>query len=156
MTTTPRSAPPLDSRRGRLRALAGVLALTFLSLAATACDSSSGPVDDIFLLEGDLAYQGRESHNLLAMDDGIARIEVLDLQPKILDVTIPRILFIGLGLGRPNIDGECITSFTASAQRGSIFSIGLDEGIEYCVLLFDGGSLPEDAVIAYTVSVSPD
>lgn len=137
------------------RRAVGPVALLALALTIAGCDSSSGPVDDTFLFQGEVGFGTRSIHELVSMDDGIARFEVVDLRPKLIDVTLGLRLVIGVGIGRPNNEGECLTSFTTNAQEGSVFSIGLDKNITYCVLLFDPGSLPEDASIEYLVSVGP-
>jgi len=67
---------------------------------------------------------------------------------------VERQLAIGLGLGRPN-EGGCATSFSTVAVEGSSFSFGLSGSEEFCVRIFDSGQLPEDAVVAYTVTISP-
>ena len=131
----------------------GLFAVAFSALVVTACDSS-GPVDDTFLLQGEVSYRGTSTHELVSMDEGIARFEIVSLQPKLLDITGGSALRIGLGLGLPG-EEECETTFRSSAQAGSVFSLGLEEQTEYCVLLFDPGSLPEDALVEYMVSVSP-
>lgn len=130
---------------------AALLCLTTL-LGIAGCDSS-GPVADTFLIEGDLAFGGSEAHTLISDDEGIARFEIVMLRPKLVDVTIPLTLSVGFGLGRPGEEG-CETSFRANGAQGSIFSIGLERETEYCILIFDSGSLPEDALIEYLVSVT--
>lgn len=129
-------------------------ALALVSALLLACNDS-GPVDDVFLLEGRLEYQGSEVHSLVTMDEGIARFEILALTPRLLDVTLGSSIAIGLGVGRPS-GADCPTSFRTTARVGSVFSIGLEKEAEYCVEIFDPGTLPEDAQIDYTVSVSPD
>lgn len=136
----------------RRRALAATFFLA--SLAALACDGNSGPVDDTFILEGELVYQGSSSHDLTSVDEGIVRVEVLGLRPKLIQAPAGSTITVGLGLGRPG-DNGCQASFRANARVGSVFSIGLEEKTLYCVLIFDSGSLPEDATIDYTVAVSP-
>ncbi len=132
---------------------ARLCALALVAVLVMACDDS-GPVDDVFLFEGQVTYQGSQTHSLVSRDEGIARFEVLALTPRLLDVTFGANIVVGLGVGRPN-GGECATSFRANARAGTSFSIGLEEETEYCVRIFDPGTLPEDALIDYTVSVSP-
>ena len=142
-----------DSGRRASGRLAGLAVLALVALMSGACDDS-GPVEDVFLFEGELAFQGTEQHSLLSMDEGIARFEVLAITPLLFDATFGRTIRIGFGLGRPN-GADCSTSFRTNAGVGSVFSIGLEKETTYCVEIFDPGSLPEDSLVAYTVAVTP-
>ena len=123
-----------------------------ISLFLAACDDS-GPVQDVFLFEGEVGYQSAQVHSLITQDEGIARFQVLELTPRLLEIFPDSIITVGLALGRPSGD-DCAATFRANAVVGSVFSIGLEKETEYCVEIFDPGTLPEDALVAYTVSVT--
>lgn len=143
--------PPRNNGKQALTGAHVGLALV-ISLLLTACEDS-GPVEDVFLFEGEVAYQGSQIHSLVTREEGIARFRVLSLTPRLYEVSSGTTITVGLAVGRP--DGEdCAASFRANAVVGSVFSIGLEKETEYCVEIFDPGTLPEDALVAYTVSVT--
>lgn len=144
------------SADNKAAATAGAVARSALALAAllfTACDDS-GPVDDVFLFEGQVTYQGESIHSLVTREEGIATLQMVDLRPVLIDAVFSSSIVVGLGFGQPTADG-CQASFRTNARVGSVFSIGLEAETEYCLRVFDAGSLPEDALIQYTLSVSP-
>ena len=134
--------------------LARLATLALVALAVLACDDS-GPVEDVFLIEGELAYQGSVEHSLVTANDGIARIQVLELTPRLVDITVGASITIGLGVGQAAANEPCQTTFRTNARAGNVFSVGFDKDTEYCFRIFDPGTLPEDALIDYSISVSP-
>jgi len=118
--------------------------------------SSSNPVDESIFLTGTVPYQGSNWHSLLLSDSGIVEIDVLTLTPQLVDITniLNLNLFLGLGIGQPS-GGECVPTTQTAVQAGSRVVYGLSDR-EYCILLFDSGALPEDAIVQYTLEVSSD
>lgn len=136
--------------RNRLAALL-LVALVVL----TGCDgSSTDPIEAPLFFEGELAFLGSEFHNFTVVSTGTIRIEVVRLQEKVPEGAEPQGLglSIGLGLGRP-AEGRCATRYSVLASEGDLVVLGLT-GAEFCILVFDTGSLLPDQIAEYTVSVS--
>ena len=133
----------------------GSLPLIVAGLVAAGCSSPTQPLADPIAFSGQLAFEGEQVHSLTLESAGVVQIRVAELRAQLVDVTdsVP-VLTIGLGLGRPTEDG-CATSFTGAASEGSVFPFGLAGDQEFCVRLFDSGRLREDAVVAYTITVTP-
>lgn len=118
--------------------------------------SSSSPVPESIFLTGDVSYQGSNWHSLPLSNSGIVEIDVLALTPQLVDITdLPSLnLFLGLGIGQPS-GGDCTPTTQTAIQAGSRVVYGLSAK-EYCILLYDTGALPEDAIVRYTLEVSSD
>ena len=61
-------------------------------------------------------------------------------------------LAVGLGLGRP-VGELCSTRYSVLAREGDLAVFGLP-GADFCVQVFDSGTLFGEVVVEYTVSVS--
>lgn len=124
-------------------------------LLLTSCDSSS-PVPESIFLTGEVSYQGSNWHSLALSDSGIVEIDVLALTPQLVDITNnPNLnLILGLGIGQPS-ENDCVPTTQTAVRAGSRVVYGLSDK-EYCILLYDTGGLPEDAVVRYTLEVSSD
>lgn len=163
MTTKP-DRPPCErpvhllrsfgERRGRTpkRAVLRNAFLVMCGVLALGCSGSS-PTDPTqnLVLEGDLEYQGRQFHPVTPGRDGVLRIEVAELTPLLVQVgdnTAP-VLSVGVGLGRP-VEEFCVVSASFALAVGGKLSFSLNDG-EYCVQIFDTGTLPPDATIHYVV-----
>ena len=132
---------------------AAPLVAAFLLLSAC---SSSSPVSEPILFSGTVTYQGTQWHSLPLTRSGIVEINVLSLQPQLIDVTnvIELNLFLGLGIGQP-VGGLCPPTTRTTIREGDSVVYGL--GVkEYCISVFDTGALPEDATIRYTLEITSD
>lgn len=116
------------------------------------CSSPTAPVSAPIVFQGEVVFEGAGFHILVLESAGTVQIELTSLTARL--VASGSQLAIGLGLGRVSGD-ECSTTFNTTATEGNSFSFGLQEGQEYCVRVFDTGILPQDAVVAYTVTVIP-
>jgi len=132
------------------------LALLVACLLLLPSCSSSNPVDESIFLTGTVSYQGSKWHSLPLSNSGIVEIDVLTLTPQLVDITniLNLDLFLGLGIGQPSGE-DCVPTTQTAVQAGSRVVYGLSAK-EYCILLFDTGSLPEDATVQYTLEVSSD
>ena len=141
-------------RRRRLSTGAMLSSILFAACGALALGcSGSSPTDPVqnLVLEGDLEFQGRQSHPVTPGSDGVLRIEVVELTPLLVQVGV---LFdptftVGVGLGRP-VEDACAVTASFSLRVGGKLSFSLEDG-EYCVQIFDTGTLPPDATIHYIV-----
>ena len=131
-----------------------VLTLTAFGFMAGCSGSSTEPIEVPLVFEGEIAFQGRKFHNFTVVSTGTVRIELVRLQEKVADGAEPLglNLSIGLGLGRPTAD-QCPTRYSVQASEGELAVFELS-GAEFCVLLFDAGSLLPGQVVEYTVLVS--
>lgn len=131
-------------------------ALLLVALGAVAgCDgSSTDPIEAPLFFEGELVFLGSQFHNFTVVSTGTIRIEMVRLQEKVAEGAEPLglDLSVGLGLGRP-AEGQCATRYSVRAGEGDLVVLGLT-GAEFCVLVFDTGTLLPDQVAEYTVSVS--
>ncbi len=129
-----------------LKLLVGALLLTSCS------DSPTGPDAGPLVFQGTVVALGSTSHNLTVTDYGGVRIQLDDLTPRLIEGTSTE-LSIGFGLGQ--LDGEtCVTTFQVQMIEGDalVFSLGNEQ---YCLLMYDSGLLPADAVVEYTLVVTP-
>ncbi|MCP4202792.1 MAG: hypothetical protein GY769_12770 [bacterium] len=130
-------------------------ALLLLALGAlVGCGSSTEPLETPLVFEGELAFQGSEFHNFTVVAEGTIRIEVVRLQQKAVEGEGPVgfDLPVGVGLGRPAED-QCQARTSDRANEGDLLVFGLP-GAEFCVLVFDVGTLLPDQVVEYALSVS--
>jgi hypothetical protein len=124
-------------------------------LQLLACGGSS-PVPEALFFSGTVTYQGNQWHSLPVTDSGIVEINVLTLEPQLIDITnvIDLDLFLGLGLGVPSGDLCAATTRTTVREGDSIvYGVAVKE---YCITVFDTGALPEDAAIRYTLEITED
>lgn len=118
------------------------------------CGSSTDPIDAPIFFEGEVAFQGRNSHEFMIENDGTIRVEMVRLQEKVVEGQEPfgLDLSIGLGIGRPVAD-DCATRYSVRLGEGGLVLLGLTPA-DFCIAVFDGGTLFEGLVAEYTVSVS--
>lgn len=135
-----------------------LLAAFALLLPALGCsDGPTSPDGQPIVFQGTVRFgeTGADGwRSLVITDDGLARFEVTELRPTLIDAAFVPLVSLGFGLGRP-LDGDCNTTFRASAVEGDFFVLGLTAG-EHCVTFFDPGALPEDGSMAYTMVVDFD
>ena len=120
------------------------------------CDvSSTAPLAEPVFFDGEIAAGGRNSHTFTLVSTGTIRIQMLKLQEKPIEGIEPSglDLAVGLGLGRPTGD-VCATRYSVLVDEGDIAVFGL-EGADFCIQVFDNGTIFGDVIAEYTVSISP-
>ncbi len=129
-------------------------ALCLLALTGCSGDSPSSP-RQVLVLEGTLETDGRSAHPISLADEGAVVVDIADLRPILIQLPVGADsvnLTVGLGLGRPDGDECDLSSSFTLAELGRV-SFGLAAG-DYCLEVFDSGSLPDDALIGYALSVT--
>jgi hypothetical protein len=126
-----------------------LLLAALLTLAG--CDDSPTDPDQTLTLTGSLTRGTKIDHPLPMPHGGNVTIRLEDVTPQILDVTNfnPNNLVLLVGLGRPTVLG-CNPQSTTAMVEQTVSSYGLRAG-DYCISVFDGGSLPEDSLVTYTI-----
>ena len=140
----------------RLRQLTLLLSIvgSLAFLGACADDPATTPGGEPIVFTGRLKQGERINRPLLLEEEGTIRIEVTDLTPVLIELppeaSLPS-LTMGVGIG--TLGGEeCNITFGSSLAEGDNMTV-LVEGTTKCLLFFDDGSLPLDAIISYTVMV---
>lgn len=137
------------------RSLPALGALGFLALSTLlGCNSSStDPIDAPLFFEGEVVAGGGQAHNFTVQNDGTLRIEMIRLQEKVEEGAMPLglDLRIGLGVGRPS-GGECLTRYSVLIEEGGLVVLGLP-GADFCLRVFDSGTLLQGVTVEYTLSV---
>lgn len=133
-----------------------VLALTVFLALAGCTSSSTEPIAMPLFFEGEVISLGSSIHNFTVVSEGLLRFEVIRLQEKVAEGEPPseRELSIGLGVGRP-ANGACATRYSVLVREGDVAVLSL-AGAEFCVRMFDSGTLLLDQVAEYELSVSPN
>ena len=130
------------------------LLVTVAALALSGCDTSPTEIaDGPLVLEGSIAAEGSNLHSLRVTKAGGVRVEVDSLvaDPLLDGILLPS---LGFGLGDPDDAGGCRLTFTTTVNENSRLSFGLSES-EYCIRIFDNGSIGEDALRIYSITVRP-
>jgi len=128
------------------------LLVILVTLVLPGCDIS--PTDIVggpLTFEGSLTNGGSNLHLVVITSSGGVRIEALSItaDPPLAEGVTPS---IGLRLGETDSEGLCIASFTTTLREGDNLAIGL-EVREYCLELFDNGTIMEDSSHSYVVQV---
>jgi len=129
-----------------------LLLAVLAALALPGCDGTPTQLEGgTQVFEGTVETLGSNSHLFTVTTTGGVQINVLSVtaEPEI-EVGTPN---LGLGIGEPNDDGVCATTFRTTAATGTIANLGLEERT-YCVTLFDNGTMAEDALRHYEVQVN--
>lgn len=138
----------------RSATLLGLVVALAATLAACGDDSPSTPGGEPLVFSGQLEQAGRVTHTLNLVREGMIRIELTELTPVLIELPPGGelgTLRIGIGLGDLT-SGTCVRTFATGLSEGETLSVLLTDPAR-CLLVFDNGSLPEDAVVAYTVTV---
>ena len=139
-----------------LSRLACCALIVVTSLVTLGCggETPTSLKDQPIILTGTLAYQQTVDLSFSLESDEIIRIDIVELQPVLVDVTNnPNfVATIGFGLGQL-VEGACITRQRLAAQEGGVFTFGLNNG-DYCIQLADTGFFPKDAIVKFTLSIS--
>ena len=122
---------------------------------AAGCSSSTSPIMDAVVFQGEIAHEGRVIHPLTLTDSGTLHIEFTSIVQKPMEGVEPSNLDwpLGIGVGRP-VEAECNTTYSAVARMGQLQVIGLNEA-DYCFVVFDTGFPSDEIVLEYSLMVSP-
>ena len=132
------------------------LLLTAAVLAiAGGCGSSTAPIMEAVVFQGEIGADGRVTHSLTLTDSGTLHIEFTRIDERPMEGVEPADVdwALGIGVGRP-VEAECNTTYSVSARAGELVVIGLNEA-DYCFAVFDTGFLPDETVLEYSLMVSP-
>lgn len=129
------------------------LLVILVTLVLPSCDiSPTEIVGGPRTLEGTITSGGRGPlHLVVITSSGGVRIEALSItaDPPLAEGVTPS---VGLSLGETDSEDLCIASFTTSFREGDNLALGL-EVREYCLELFDNGTIMEDGSRSYVVQV---
>jgi len=129
------------------------LALLMLPLLLACGGSPTEIVDGPLVFEGVVADEGSVLHSLRVTRRGGVRIEFVSLvaEPPVEEGIIPS---LGFALGQlDDASGLCLASYSTGVREGTRLAIGLEER-EYCLRLFDNGTLDVDDTRAYSFTVT--
>lgn len=134
------------------RSLAALSILIVLALPG--CDGSpteivGGPL----VFEGTVIDNGSVTHIFDIRRRGGVRIEVTSLvaDPPLDEGSTPS---LGLAVGEIDADsGICLASYSISVSQGRRLAFGLEER-EYCLRMFDNGTLAADGSRIYSVRIA--
>jgi len=101
-----------------------------------------------------LEQGGKVEESLPLVEPGTVRIELTDATPLLIELPPSgEIPFFTIGVGIGNEDsGTCRITFGESLLEGENLTILVENKLS-CLIVFDDGTLPDGAVIRYTVSV---
>lgn len=134
--------------------LPALLLALVAALAFSACDSSPTEITDgPLVFDGVLAEDEVLIFSFVITRSGGVRIEATSI------VADPppddgEIVSIGTGIGEFDDAGVCIVSVSANLLEGQRMALGLSER-EYCLRVFDNGTLEEDETHTFSVLVAP-
>lgn len=131
-----------------------VLLALLVTLALPGCDSS--PTE---IVGGPLVFEGTIGADAEAVfifeltSSGGVRVEATSLiaEPPLDEGFIAS---LGVGIGVSDAAGGCIVTVSAGLVEGQRLAFGLSER-EYCLLVFDNGSIGEDASRIFSILVEP-
>ncbi|REJ76674.1 MAG: hypothetical protein DWQ36_11475 [Acidobacteria bacterium] len=143
---------PPQPRRRSLAAILRPLALC-LPLLVVACDSSTTDPDEILVFDGIVRFEGESFHSFTTTDEGPLEVTLTRLDALLVDITVlrPENLAISVGIGQ-EVEGECLENVQFTLQERGLLFFNLVPRT-YCLSVFDGGQLPEDASVSYTVTL---
>lgn len=133
------------------------LGAVLIILAGCADDPVTTPDGQPLVFSGLLEEGGSVTESLVLVEEGMVRIELSEATAVLIELPpgggeIPPVS-LGIGLGSPgSSSGSCSLTFGDSLSEGDALLV-LMGATEKCLLIFDDGSLPDDAVVSYTVTV---
>ena len=127
-----------------------VLAAALVGLSVLGCDSSTEP-EQVLTFSGTVTFATESFHSFSFEEEGTTRIDLVQLDPVLIDSSQidPAGLNIQIGVGF-EVDGECQENVSFTVVEGGTLFFSLVPQT-YCVSVFDGGQLVEDATLAYTI-----
>lgn len=118
-------------------------------------DPVTTPGGEPLIYTGLLEQGERLEFPLILAEEGTIRIELTDATAVLVETggsggeVLP--FTVGVGVGQDN-QGTCGITFGSSLSEGENLTVLLEDTMR-CLLIFDDGTLPLDAVIRYTVTV---
>ncbi len=126
-----------------------------LLLAVAGCGDSSPvtPDKEPLIFSGQLASLTSESHTLRLERTGTVSIELTELRAIFVHVQdLETVLAIGVGVGLFNDEEVCIPTIRPTFTKGFSRSLLITADLN-CVSVFDNGTLPQEALVAYEVTL---
>lgn len=125
-----------------------------VTLALPGCSSSpteivGGPL----VFEGTLAADELAVFTVVITRSGGVRIEVTSVvaDPPLGEGIDPS---LGVGIGELDAEGNCVVTVSSRLTTGGSLAVGLSEQ-EYCLRVFDDGSIGEDGTRIFSILVAP-
>lgn len=140
----------------RPRRSATLLCTVLLAATVAACRDKGPTTPDHqpLVYTGQLAQGGSVTHVLNLVGEGSIRIELTDLTPVLIELPPEGELNLRIGVGLGDFSsGNCVRTFGTGLSEGQSLSVLLTDPAR-CMLVFDNSFLPEDAVVAYTVTIT--
>lgn len=136
-------------------ALPGGLVLVAWLLAGCGGSNPATPDGQPLVYSGQLVQGNSVTHVLNLVREGTINLELTDLTPVLIQIPAvgELLLRIGVGIGVLDSSGNCQQTFGTPLAEGQSLNVLLT-GKERCLLIFDNGYLPEEAVVDYTVTVT--
>lgn len=141
--------------RPNLRSATVLGAVLILAALGAGCrdDGPTTPDGQPLVFSGQLEQGETVSHVLNLVGEGSIRIELTDLTPVLIQLPPEGELSLRIGVGLGDFtSGTCQRTFGTGLSEGESLSVLLTDPAR-CMLVFDNGFLPEDAVVAYTVTI---
>jgi hypothetical protein len=133
----------------------GAMACLIGAIALAGCgdDPVTTPEGQPIVFTGQLRQGQREERPLVLAEEGTIRIEATKLSPVLVEAPEGEVppLAMGVGIGDV-VDGQCTITFGESLAEGDNLTVFVDDAVQ-CLLFFDNGTFPPDAIVAYTVTV---
>jgi hypothetical protein len=122
------------------------------------CQSDTVEFDEgeMLTFEGTLEeFTQVDTYDFTIIKQGTVRIELTKLVTRIGDTGEPvESKGIGVGFGRPNLEGSCIPSVSDVLQETEAISVFVPEGV-YCLVVFvTGGIYPIGTFLDYTLELA--
>ena len=135
--------------------IAGLALGSVLVMSVGCADDPMTTPDGQPLVFADLLEQGGQVvESLPLVEKGTIRIELTNATPLLIELPpsgeLP-FFTVGVGIGDES-SGTCVITFGSSLKKGDNLTILVQSDMS-CLVVFDDGTLPQGAVIRYTVTV---
>ncbi len=133
-----------------------LLPVILLALVSSGCVDNPVTIPDgqPLVFTGLLREGGTVEEILTLEEEGTVRIELTKATAvlfEVLESGAEPIFTIGIGIGDLS-SGACALTFGNSLEEGASMTVLMEDKVR-CLAIFDDGSLPEDAVVSYVVTV---
>ena len=143
------------NRIQRLRATCWIALVAVLALVGCGDSGPTTPGSEDLVYNGILSTSERDTRPLILVDEGTVRFTLTKANPLLIELPPGQteVFFsVGVGVGS-TVEGECSITFATSLLESESLTVFLSD-TEHCLIVFDDGSLPEDAKIEWEVVVS--